>query len=92
MKLEKIYENYQEITDSSLLLSSFANDYKKASYKETKEENEILIKVTLKNYNKYIKYKELYLDKDTGIPLKMVIRDSSNNPKIIIEYTNIEIL
>lgn len=93
MKLDKIYENYKEITDNSLFLSSFAKDYNKSA-KKTKEEKdgEIQIKITLKDYNKYIKYKELYLNKETGIPTKLVIKDSSNNPKVIIEYTSIEIL
>lgn len=93
LKLDKIYENYQEMTDNSLLLSSFAKDYQETD-KKTEEEKEgtIRIKITLKNGNRYIKYKELYLDKNTGIPQKLVIEDSSNNPKIIIRYTRLEML
>ena len=37
-------------------------------------------------------YKELYLDKSTGMPTKLIIKDSSNKPKIIIEYTSIKTL
>ena len=93
LKLDKIYENYQEITDSSLLLSSFSKDYNETDKRSIIEkENETLIKITLKDNNKYIKYKELYLNKDTGFPTKMIIKDSIKQPKIIIEYTSIEIL
>ena len=90
LKLEKLYENYKEITDNSLLLNSFSKDYE--DIKETEEKDGITLKITIKNTSKYIKYKELYLDKETGIPVKMVIKDSSNKPKIIIEYTSIKML
>ena len=93
LKLDKIYENYKEITDNSLFLSSFSKDYIETDKKSEKENsNEKIIKITLKDYSKYIKYKELYLNKNTGIPTKMIIKDSSNKPKIIIEYTSVEIL
>ena len=93
LKLEKIYENYKELTDNSLLLSSFAKVYQEAEIKEKYEENgEIVIKIVLKNYNKYIKYKELYIDKKTEKPTKLIIKDSNKQVKTSIKYTNIEIL
>ena len=93
LKLEKIYENYKELTDNSLLLSSFAKEYQEAEIKEKYEENgEIVIKIVLKNYNKYIKYKELYIDKKTEKPTKLIIKDSNKQVKTSIKYTNIEIL
>ena len=92
LKLEKIYENYKELTDNSLLLSSFVKDYLEIENKEKYEENgEIVIKIVLKNYNKYIKYKELYIDKNTKKPTKMIIKDSNKQVKTSIKYTNIEI-
>ena len=93
LKLDKIYTDYKEVTDNSLFLSSFAKEYNETKEKEKIEENnEIVVKITLKNSNKYIKYKELYLNKKTGLPTKMVIKDSSKQLKISIEYTSIEIL
>ena len=93
LKLEKIYADYKEFTDNSLLLSSFVKEYIEVENKEEYEENEkIVIKIVPKNYTKYIKYKELYLNKKNGIPIKMIIKDSSKQVKISIEYTNIEIL
>lgn len=85
LKLDKIYEDYKEITDNTLFLNSFSKENDKITYEED------IVKITLVNNNRYIKYKELYLDEDTGVPKKLVIKDSSNNPKIIIEYTSIEI-
>ena len=92
LKLEKLYENYREFTDNSLFLSTFVEEYEKAKEKEIIEENgEIVVKIELKNYNKYIKYKELYLDKKTGKPVKLLVKDSSKQEKLSIKYINIEI-
>lgn len=93
LKLEKIYEDYKEFTDNSLLLSSFAKEYQETKdRKEEENDSEFVIKITLKNYNRYIKYKELYIDKQNGLPKRLIIKDSSKQVKISIEYTNIEIL
>ena len=93
LKLEKIYQDYKEFTDNSLFLSSFAKEYQETKdIKEEENDNEFVVKITLKNYSKYIKYKELYLDKKNGLPKKLIIKDSSKQVKISIEYTNIEIL
>ena len=93
LKLEKIYENYKEFTDNSLLLSSFVKEYMETENKEKYEENgKIVIRIIPKNYSKYIKYKELYLDKKNENPVKMIIKDSSKQVKISIEYINMEIL
>ena len=92
LKLEKIYENYKELTDNSLFLSSFVKEYLETKNKEKIEKDgEIVIKIVLKNYNKYIKYKELYINKENGKPKKLIIKDSNKQVKTSIEYTNIEI-
>ena len=93
LKLEKIYQDYKKFTDNSLFLSSFTKEYQETKdIKEEENDNEFVVKITLKNYSKYIKYKELYLDKKNGLPKKLIIKDSSKQVKISIEYTNIEIL
>ena len=76
LKLDKIYENYKEMTDNSLLLNDFTKDFEKDNKKIEEDNNEVLVKVTLENGTRYIKYKELYLNKDTGIPIKMVIKEN----------------
>ena len=93
LKLDKIYENYEEITDNVLFLKSFLDDYNEAEEIEKFElNNQIVVKITLRNFSKYIKYKELYFNKANKMPEKMLIKDCSNNTKICIEYINLEIL
>jgi len=93
LSLEKVYENYEPIINNCLFLSSFIEDYNNENKIEKYDDNNNnIIKIDLKNSSKYIKYKELYLDKLTGLPKKLVIKSSSKNTVICIEYTNIEIL
>lgn len=93
LNLEKIYENFEPIMNDYLFLSSFSNDYLESNDKSIDEENdEIIIKVKIENSNKYIKYKELYVDKKTGNPLKMIIKDSDKQVRVCIEYINMNVL
>jgi hypothetical protein len=93
LKLEKIYENYSNIVNNNLFLNTFLDEYKEAEKVEKKENEEnIIIKIKLKNSTKYIKYKELYFDAKTGLPKMLVIKNSSKQVVTRIEYINIEIL
>lgn len=93
LNLEKIYENYNSIMNNCLFLSSFSEEYKESEDVKKYEENEdIVIIIKIKNSNKYIKYKELYLDKNTGIPKKLIVKNSYKQIIVCIEYTNIEIM
>lgn len=89
LNLQKIYEDYAIISNNYLFINSFLKDYKNAKVKE--EEDTIIIDIKLENYNKYIKYKEIYLDKNTGIPIKMIIKDSDKHIRACIEYINFKI-
>ena len=75
-----------------LFLSSFSKDYLESENKSIEENEEIVIKVKIKNSNKYIKYKELYVDKKTGKPKKMIIKDCDKHVRICIEYIKINVL
>lgn len=93
LKLEKIYQDFEPIMNDYLFLSSFSNDYLKNEDKSIEEEDgEIIIKVKIENSNKYIKYKELYVNKETGKPIKMVIKDSDKQVVVCIEYINLEVI
>ena len=94
LKLEKIYEDYKEVTNDYLFLRTFGKEYKESSenVKKFEENEEIVVKMELKNSNKYIKYKELYIDKNTGYPKKLIIKNSDKQVIVCIEYTNIEIM
>lgn len=91
LKLNKIYENYKEIMDNSLLLNNFIKEYNETNKKKILEENdEIIVSMTITK-NRYIIYKELYVDKITKIPKKLIEKDSNKQVRISIEYINIEI-
>jgi hypothetical protein len=93
LKLEKIYEDFTPILNNCLFLSSFSEEYREALKIEQYEENEnIVIKIKLNKSTKYIKYKELYLDKKTGLPKKLIVKSSDKQIVACIEYINIEIL
>ncbi len=92
LNLEKIYENYNEVSNNSLFISTFIKDFKnlnnKSGIKET--ENEIIFEVEI-NDDKYIKSKELYINKETKKPTKMVIYNGYKKKTTSIIYNNIEI-
>lgn len=93
LKLEKIYKDYEPIMSNYLFLSDFSEDYLKSDETSvTETETDIVINLKIENSNKYIKYKELYINKKTGLPIKMIIKDSDKQVRVCIEYTNIEIL
>lgn len=93
LNLKKMYENYDLVTNDYLFLNSFSKDYLESKDTSLEEKNnELIIRLKVENSNKYIKYKELYVNKDTGIPIKMIIKDSDKQVIACIEYINIEIL
>lgn len=92
LNLTNIIENYQYITESCLDLTNFINDYKQESTSEIKEEeNTITLQTQSQTENKYIKYKELKIDKKTGKPLQMEIKADNKNTTIYILYTEVKI-
>ncbi len=90
--LEKIFKDYNIISNNSLFLSTFIKEYKDINNKtKIEEDNEnIILKLEINN-DKYIKYKELYLNKKTRKPIKMIINNMYNKKRASIIYTNIEI-
>ncbi len=93
LNLSKIYENYQYISENALLLSTFVKEYKEESEKtQTEKDGQIILGLKIKNdENKYTKYKTLYIDKDTGKPVKMEIKDISQKVRVYILYNEIKI-
>ena len=61
LNLNKIYENYQYIGESTITLMDFINDYKESEETNLSDNGEeIILETKLKNGNKYIAYKKLY--------------------------------
>lgn len=87
-----ILENYEELTDNALDLSSFIESYRKNSNSNFEEQNdEIIMHTTNNNENKYTKNKTLYIDRNTGNPKKMEITDINKNTTVYIVYREVKI-
>ena len=71
---------------------SFIDDYKDSNESKMSEnEDEIILETKLKNGNKYIAYKKLYINKQTGNPSKLEIQDITQKTTIYILYNEIKI-
>lgn len=89
LSLSKIYENYEYISQNTLWLSSFIDNYNDNSkIKET--ENEVIIENN-NNFNNYQNKQILYISKKTGTPTKLEVYDNNKNAKIYIKYNEIKI-
>ncbi len=91
LNLNKIYENYPYIGENSISLMSFINDYTESNESSMQEnETEIILETKLKNGNKYISYKKLYISKETAKPTKLEIQDITQKTTIYILYNEIK--
>lgn len=92
LNLNTILENYDYIGNNVLDLNCFIEDYKNSQDSNYEEKNnEIIMKTTTNNENKYTKNKILYIDKSTGNPIKMEITDINQNTTISILYKEVKI-
>lgn len=94
LNLTKIYDNYPYIESNNLWLNDFLQEYKKADSKNkriTENGEEVALELKVQNKNSNIKYKELYLNKKTGNPTKLLIQDNNKNTVIYILYIEITI-
>lgn len=93
LNLSEIYEQYEYISENSLCLYNFIEDFKASAESNVKEnENEIIMNTKTKNdSNKYMMYKTLYIDRESLKPTKMEIKDINRNTLVYIEYNEIEI-
>lgn len=88
INITKIYEY---MTDNCLDLNTFIEFYK-SNEKEIYEEknDEIILNAENKN-NKYKRYQTLYIDRKTGKPTKMEIKDNSKNTSVYILYREVKL-
>ena len=91
INISKIYNGYDAMTENYMDLITFIEEFKKEqSQKYEEKNNEIIIEVE-DNDNKYIKYKNLYIDKNTGNPTKMEIKDDNKNIVVYILYKEVKL-
>ena len=92
LNLNTILENYTYLGNNCLDLSTFIEEYKKddtVSYEE--RESEIIMKTKNNSDNIYIKEKILHIDKNTGMPTQMEIKDNKQKNTIYILYNEVKI-
>ena len=91
LTLSKVFEGYNNIGQNVLFLNDFIEEYKNNEKSEYIElENEIIMK-TQNEKNKYLSSKSLYIDKKTAKPVKMEVKDITQNITVYILYNEIEI-
>lgn len=92
VNMEKIYENYKTIINNALFLNSFIEDYENNEVEMYENDEEIIIKININNNtNTYIKSKELYIDKTSKLPKKLIIKGNTQNINTSIIYNDIKI-
>lgn len=90
LNLVSMFENYEYISENSLDLSSFIEEYKtdeKAMMKE--KDNKVIMQTS--SGNKLKKHKTLYINKETGMPERMEIQDDNKNIAVYILYNEVKI-
>lgn len=90
LNLVSMFENYEYISENSLDLSSFIEEYKtdeKAMMKE--KDNKVIMQTS--SGNKLKKHKTLYINKETGMPERMEIQDDNKNIAVYILYNEVKV-
>lgn len=83
LNLKSIFEGYKEITENELDLITFINNYK-SNEKSTMKNNKESIILETKNST-------LYINKKSGKPEKMEIRDTNKKVSIYILYREVDV-
>lgn len=91
LDLQKVYNNYPYIESNNLWLNSFIEEYKISKNKKIFNEDENIIILIEVGMDSKIKYKELYLDKKTLKPTKLLLQDNNKKAIIYILYNEIEL-
>ena len=92
LNLSKIYEEYENIANNTLFLSTFIENYKNDDGATLKTNNEeIILECSVQNNNKYQEKQILYISKSTGMPIRMEIKDFNKNTSVYILYNGIKI-
>lgn len=92
LNLNKIYNKYPYIGENNITLIDFINDYKESDETNIIEsEEEIVLELKIKNGNKYVAYKKLFINKEEGKIDKLEIQDITQKTLIYILYNEIKI-
>ena len=83
LNLKSIFEGYKEITENELDLITFINNYKNNEKSTMKNNKESIILET--------KNSTLYINKKSGKPEKMEVRDTNKKVSIYILYREVDV-
>ena len=87
LNLSSIFENYEYMSENSLDLISFINDYKSDKNAQWEEEkNQIIMTTKIDS-----KEKQLYIDKESKNPVKLQIEDINKKTAVYISYNEVNI-
>ena len=90
LNLQKVYENYEYLANNFLCLQTFIEDYKRNKVSIQEENNEIILEASNEN-NNYAYHKKLFIDKNSGLPTKLLIENINNKTLVYILYNEIEL-
>jgi len=92
LNLNKIYNDYPYIGEDNITITDFINDYKESDETKILENgDEIILEVKIKNGNKYVAYKKMFVNKTEGKIKKLEIQDVTQKTIIYILYNEIKI-
>lgn len=91
LNLTSIFKNCEYISENSLDLSSFIEDYKKDEKAGFKERNNEIVMETVAEDERYRKTKTLYINKENALPTKMEIKDANQNIVVYILYNEVNV-
>ena len=88
LNLNKIYDNYNYITENHLFLNTFIKNYKECSDSKLEEKDgQIILSTHIKNNNKYFINKTLYIDTNTKKPTKLEVEDISKKVIVLSNFS-----
>ena len=88
LNLTSIFENYNYISDNSLDLSTFLENYKKYDNSNWEEnESQIIMETTTDEKKENV----LYISKETGLPIKLEIKDTNKKTAVYILYREVSV-
>lgn len=91
LNLETTFQNCQYIVENRLWLDSFIKDYKESENKKVNSNKKEIILEVKNSGNVYNTLKKLYIDKQTGKPIKMEVEDINKKMLVYILYTEMTI-
>ena len=91
LNLETTFQNCQYIVENRLWLDSFIKEYKESENKQVNSNKKEIILEVKNSGNVYNTLKKLYIDKQTGKPIKMEVEDINKKMLVYILYTEMTI-